>query len=152
MKVHLSVCFVFFSLAGMGGGVAGAQTVASAGPKVLSQAEVLVFDQMPANKTASGGESRNLQHGALTTGETVALHESMLPAGSVSGPQQHVIQHSELIVVREGTVMFEHGDKADKAGPGDVIYVAFGTMHRLRNVGDAPAKYVVIAIGGDTKK
>jgi mannose-6-phosphate isomerase-like protein (cupin superfamily) len=151
MKVHQSVCLVFFALAGMRCGVAGAQTVAPAGPKVLSQAEVLVFDQMPANKTAAGGEIRNLQHGALTTGETVALHESMLPAGNVSGPQ-HVIQHSELIVVREGTVMFEHGDKAEKAGPGDVIYVAFGTMHRLRNVGDAPAKYVVIAIGGDTKK
>jgi len=150
MKVQ-SVCVVFLALAGMGCGVAGAQTVASAGPKVLSQAEVLVFDQMPANKTASGGESRNILRGALTTGETVALHETVLPAGSVSGPP-HVIQHSELIVVREGTVMFEHGDKSERAGPGDVIYVAMGTMHRLKNVGDVPAKYVVVAIGGDTKK
>jgi len=150
MKVQ-SVCVVFLALAGMGGGVAGAQTVAPTEPRVLSQAEVLVFDQMPANKTASGGESRNLQRGALTTGETVALHETVLPAGTVSGPP-HVIQHSELIVVREGTVMFEHGDKAERAGAGDVIYVAFGTMHRLKNVGDVPAKYVVVAIGGDTKK
>jgi len=150
MKIQ-SVCVVFLALAGLGCGVTGAQTVAPAGPRVLSQAEVLVFDQMPANKTASGGESRNLQRGALTTGETVALHETVLPAGAVSGPP-HVIQHSELIVVREGAVMFEHGDKAEKAGAGDVIYVAFGTMHRLKNVGDVPAKYVVVAIGGDTKK
>jgi len=150
MKVQ-SVCLVFLALAGMGCGVAEAQTVAQTEPRVLSQAEVLVFDQMPANKTASGGESRNILRGALTTGETVALHETVLPAGSVSGPP-HVIQHSELIVVREGTVMFEHGDKAERAGPGDVIYVAMGTMHRLKNVGDVPAKYVVVAIGGDTKK
>jgi hypothetical protein len=30
--------------------------------------------------------------------------------------------------------------------------VAFGTLHTVKNIGDAPAKYVVIQIGGDTKK
>ena len=54
--------------------------------------------------------------------------------------------------MREGTVQFEHDGKAEEVGPGGVIYVAFGTMHRLRNVGNVPAKYVVIAIGGDTKR
>ncbi len=37
-------------------------------------------------------------------------------------------------------------------GPGGVIFVAIGTMHTVKNVGEVPAKYVVVQIGGDTKK
>ena len=55
-------------------------------------------------------------------------------------------------MVQEGTVGFEHDGKAEKVGPGGVIYVALGTLHRLKNVGDGPAKYFVVAIGGDMKK
>jgi len=48
--------------------------------------------------------------------------------------------------------MFDHDGTSEKAGPGDVIYVPLGTVHRVRNVGTVPAKYVVVAIGGDVKK
>jgi quercetin dioxygenase-like cupin family protein len=64
----------------------------------------------------------------------------------------HKIQHSEFIVVEQGTLEFEHDGKAERAGPGSIIYVAFGTEHAIKNAGDGPAKYVVIQIGGDTKK
>jgi hypothetical protein len=37
------------------------------------------------------------------------------------------------------------------AGPGSVIYVAYGTMHQARNAGTEPVRYTVIAIGGDAK-
>ena len=33
-----------------------------------------------------------------------------------------------------------------------MIYVAYGTMHRVRNIGKGKARYAVIAIGGDVKK
>lgn len=89
--------------------------------------------------------------GILTTGEPVAAHESIQPVGSTP-VALHPIHHSELIVVSEGDVMFDHDDISEKAGPGDVIYVPLGTVHRVRNVGTVPAKYVVIAIGGDVKK
>jgi mannose-6-phosphate isomerase-like protein (cupin superfamily) len=55
-------------------------------------------------------------------------------------------------MVQEGTVEFEHGEKAERVGAGGVIYVALGTLHTLKNVGDVPAKYFVVAIGGDMKK
>ena len=90
-------------------------------------------------------------NGTLTTGEAVGAHESMQPAGTVP-PALHKIQHSELIVVEQGTLEFDHDGKAERAGPGSIIYVAFGTVHAIKNVGDGPAKYVVIQIGGDTKK
>jgi mannose-6-phosphate isomerase-like protein (cupin superfamily) len=132
------------------GGVA-AEAQSSGGEKVLSQAQVFPVDGMTMRKMANGGESRDVVRGALVTGEAVGVHESVLPVGSVPNPQ-HVIQHSELIMVQEGTVEFEHGEKAERVGGGGVIYVALGTMHTLKNVGDVPAKYFVVAIGGDMKK
>ncbi len=63
----------------------------------------------------------------------------------------HTIQHSEIIVVIEGTMAFEHNGRSDKAGPGGVIFVAPGTLHTVKNVGDDAAKYCVIQVGGDTK-
>lgn len=128
---------------------AAAQSAAAAG--VLSQAQAFPVEQMTARKTANGGESRNVVRGVLKTGESVAVHESMQPAGAEPNPA-HRIEHSEFIVVQQGTVEFEHDGRSERVGPGGVIYVAFGTMHRLRNVGEGPAKYVVVAIGGDTKK
>jgi mannose-6-phosphate isomerase-like protein (cupin superfamily) len=146
---------VLFAFAVMTGGAARAQSaVAAPGmpeTKVLSQAEVFPFDQMTVKRNPNGGESRNIVQGALKTGEGVALHESMLPVGMSPNPG-HTIQHSEFIVVREGTLEFEHDGKSERVGPGGVIYVAFGTMHKIVNVGNVPAAYVVIAIGGDTKK
>lgn len=133
----------------LGGVAAGAQS--SGGEKILSQPQVFPFDEMPVRKMANGGESRDVVRVELVTGETVGVHESVLPVGSVPNPQ-HKIQHSELIMVQEGTVEFQHGDKADRVAAGGVIYVALGTMHTLKNVGDVPAKYFVVAIGGDMKK
>jgi mannose-6-phosphate isomerase-like protein (cupin superfamily) len=66
-----------------------------------------------------------------------------------------VIQHSEFILVREGELEFQHevtGQMvAEKVGPGGVVYVAYGTRHTAKNVGTVPAKYFVVAIGGDAK-
>ena len=102
----------------------------------------------------NGGESRDIAHGTLATGETVNLHQSMQVVGAVPNPA-HVIQHTEFIFVREGQLEFQHEVDgkmvSETAGPGGVIYVAFGTKHAVKNVGTVPAKYFVIAIGGDAK-
>lgn len=133
--------------------VAAAQSVpaTTSGAGMLTQAEVFPYDQMTVRRMPNGAESRNIVQGVLKTGEVVSLHESTQPVGSVPNPA-HRIEHSEFIVVSEGSVEFEHDGKAERVGPGGVIYVAFGTMHRMRNVGNVPARYVVIAIGGDTKR
>ncbi len=117
----------------------------------LSQAKVYTADAASVRKSANGNESMSVLRGLLSSGESVAVHESTQPMGA-EPVALHPIQHSELIVIREGDVMFDHDGKSEKAGPGDVIYVPLGTVHRVRNVGSVPAKYVVVAIGGDTKK
>jgi mannose-6-phosphate isomerase-like protein (cupin superfamily) len=120
----------------------------------LGAARALPFDQMTARTNASGGESRDIAHGTLATGETVNLHQSMQVVGQTPAPL-HVIQHSEFILVREGEIEFDHEVEgkivAEKVGPGGVVYVAFGTRHVIKNAGSVPAKYFVIAIGGDAK-
>lgn len=131
---------------------AEAQAALSPSPsETLSQPKVYATDQAPANKSANGTESRSLLRGALPTGEQVAAHESIQPVGAPP-VALHPIHHSELIVVREGEVMFDHDSTSEKAVPGDIMYVPLGTIHRVRNIGTVPAKYTVIAIGGDVKK
>lgn len=118
---------------------------------MLSESKVYDFSALPARKMANGGESRDVVTGTLATGEAVSIHESMQPAGLPPNPA-HAISHSEFIFVQEGTLEYRHDGKVERAGPGSVIYVAYGTMHAVKNIGDGPAKYAVIAIGGDVKK
>jgi mannose-6-phosphate isomerase-like protein (cupin superfamily) len=120
----------------------------------LGAARAIPFETMTARTNASGGESRDVAHGTLATGETVNIHQSMQVVGQPP-PALHVIQHSEFICVREGELEFQHEVDgkivAERVGPGGVFYVAFGTKHLIKNVGTVPAKYFVIAIGGDAK-
>jgi XRE family transcriptional regulator, regulator of sulfur utilization len=144
-------CVALLAVVTMDCVMAEAQTAAPAGGIGLAHSEVFPFDQMTVRKMVNGGESRDVLHGVLTSGEVVAVHESMQPAGAVP-VVLHTIQHSELILVQEGTVAFEHDGKSETVGAGGVIYVALGTLHRIKNVGDGQAKYFVVQVGGDTKK
>jgi mannose-6-phosphate isomerase-like protein (cupin superfamily) len=133
------------------GAVVKAQTpVATAPAGALSQSRVYTLDQMPVRKMANGGESRDVLRGTLTTSEIIGVHESTQPAGMKPNPP-HTIQHTEVMVVIEGTLAFEHDGKSEKVGPGGVIFVASGTLHTVRNVGEGTAKYCVVQMGGDTK-
>jgi mannose-6-phosphate isomerase-like protein (cupin superfamily) len=109
---------------------------------------------LPATATANGGERWQMVHGTTATGESVELHQSMQTPGTPP-PALHVINHSELILVREGTLKFQHevdGKVVEEtAGPGSMLYVAFGTRHAVSNAGTVPARYFVVAIGGDAK-
>ena len=118
--------------------------------RTLSDSEVLYTDRMPATLSGNGGKSWNVVQGVLATGEAIAVHKSLQPVGVPPNPL-HTVQHSELILVQEGTLLFEYDGKSEKVGPGGVILVAMGTRHAARNVGNVPAKYLVIAIGGDTR-
>jgi XRE family transcriptional regulator, regulator of sulfur utilization len=119
-------------------------------PNPLASARVFHYSRMTPHTAANGAVGRNFFSGALATGETVAAHETMQPAGTRPNPP-HRIHHSEFIVIQQGTVEFLHDGEAERAGPGSIIYVAYNTLHTVRNIGKGPVKYVVIQIGGDTK-
>ncbi len=122
---------------------------------LLDHSQVFEFDQMPVRRMPNGGESRDIVHGELATGEGVQLHQSMQVVGAAPNPL-HVVEHSEFIFVSEGELEFQHvvadGTLAsERVDPGGVIYVAYGTKHTVKNVGGGVARYFVIAIGGDAK-
>jgi mannose-6-phosphate isomerase-like protein (cupin superfamily) len=124
------------------------------GGGTLGPARAIQFDKVPAAATANGGDRRVMLHGRLETGEMVELHQSMQTPGTPA-PPLHVIQHSEMILVREGTLRFDHEVDGkvvtETVGPGGMLYVAFGTRHAVSNAGSTPARYFVVAIGGDAK-
>lgn len=143
MKTVLTAAALAFACA-----VACAQ---NAQPNPLATARVFAFDQMTPHTAASGAVGRNVFTGTLATGESVGAHETMQPAGTKPNPP-HRIHHSEIIVVEQGTLEFLHDGEIERAGPGSIIYVAYNTLHTVRNIGSGPAKYVVIQVGGDTAK
>jgi quercetin dioxygenase-like cupin family protein len=120
-------------------------------PIDLSRSRVFRLADLPAHKNANGSVSWNVMHGRLPTGEQIALHVSMQPAGTVPNPA-HRIEHSEIICLREGALEFQHDGMTEQATAGDVLFVAKGTMHGVRNVGAGPAAYLVLAIGGDVNQ
>lgn len=121
------------------------------GSNVLATSRVFTLDETAARTAPNGAIGHSVFTGTLATGESVAVHETMQPAGTAPNPL-HRIQHSEVIVVEQGTLEFEHDGKTERAAAGSIIYVAFGTLHTLKNVGDGPARYVVLQVGGDTRK
>lgn len=116
----------------------------------LAAAKIFDYASLPLAHNANGSERRDVVTGKLATGEPVHIHESMQPAGLKPNPA-HAIKHSEFILVTQGHLEFGHDGKTEIAGPGSVIYVAYGTMHQARNAGPGPVKYTVIAIGGDAQ-
>lgn len=117
----------------------------------LSRSRVFRLAEADAHKNANGSESWNVLHGRLPTGEQIALHVSMQPAGTPPNPA-HRIEHTEIICLREGALDFQHDGTTEHATAGDLLFVAKGTMHGVRNVGAGSAAYVVLAIGGDVNQ
>jgi XRE family transcriptional regulator, regulator of sulfur utilization len=117
----------------------------------LANSRAFAFEQMKPKANANGSESRFFFTGTLATGESISVHESVQPVGT-KPPKPHTIHHSEIIVIQAGAVEYHHDGVVERAGPGSILYVKIGSEHFVANVGDGPAKYAVIAIGGDVKE
>jgi len=123
-----------------------------AGGGTLGSARAIPFDSIRTTATTNGGERRVMMHGTLATGERIELHQSMQTPGTAA-PAFHVVKHSELILICEGTLNYRHEVDGkiveETAGPGGVFYVAYGTNHSVSNIGTTPARYFVVQMGGD---
>ncbi len=103
------------------------------------------FSELPM-KNANGAEIRAVLKGKLATGETLEVHETTLPPGAMPhAPHHHV--HSEMWLIREGTVQLTINGTSHVIGPGSVGFVHSNDEHGIKNVGTTPAIYFVVAVG-----
>jgi mannose-6-phosphate isomerase-like protein (cupin superfamily) len=103
------------------------------------------FETLPV-QSSNGAQFRAVLRGKLATGESLEVHETTLPPGGAPHPPHHHL-HSEMWLIREGTVELMVGGTTWKLGPGSVGFVHSNDEHGIRNIGSAPATYFVVAIG-----
>jgi len=144
------LCVALSAFAAMAGVSADAQTPAQAlpGENNLSKSQTFAFDKLPVHKSENG-VTRPVVQGVLITGEAVEMHETMLLPGHMPHPP-HMHRHSEFMMVREGLLEFDNNGVKERVGPGGVIFAASNVMHGLKNIGETPANYFVIAIGRES--
>lgn len=103
------------------------------------------YDKLPLH-TSNTAAIRSVLKGKLATGESVEVHETTLPPGSAPHPPHHH-PHSEMWLIREGTVDITVNNTTTRLGPGSVGFVRSNDEHGIKNVGLTPATYFVVAIG-----
>ncbi len=103
------------------------------------------FGKLPVEKS-NGAEFRSIMKGKLLTGESVEVHETSLPPNGFPHPPHHH-EHSEMWLIREGTVQITITGTPHVLGPGGLGFVRSNEEHGIRNVGTTVANYYVVAIG-----
>jgi mannose-6-phosphate isomerase-like protein (cupin superfamily) len=124
---------------------AASEAQTSAAPAQLIASGAYPFDKMPVTRTAVS-EAHHIFAGKLATGELVEVHESILPPGGSPHPPHHHL-HSEMWLVREGTIEFTVDGTVYHIGAGSAGFAASMTEHGVENSGTTPATYFVVAIG-----
>lgn len=144
------LCVALAALATLGSMSAEAQTTTpheNAGPDTqLLHSKIFPYDSLKPHLAAKGWESRDVVKGTLATGEFVEVHETTLAPGQMPHPP-HRHTHSEFLLIREGRLEVKSDGEDGIVASGGVIFTASGVLHSLKNIGDIPAKYFVVAVG-----
>ncbi len=90
--------------------------------------------------------TRHILKGRLATGESIEVHETTLPPGGAPHPPHHHV-HSEMWLIREGTVEITIEGKAHRIYSGSLGFVRSNEEHGVTNPTDRPATYFVVAVG-----
>ncbi|MGA9813184.1 MAG: cupin domain-containing protein [Terriglobales bacterium] len=105
------------------------------------------FDNAPLHVANNNAQIRMMLRGKLATGEGIEVHQTTLPPGGAPTATTHHHPHSEMWLVREGTIELTVIDKKFRLYPGSVGFVASNEEHGIRNIGTTPALYFVVAVG-----
>ncbi|HEX3435613.1 MAG TPA: cupin domain-containing protein [Pseudacidobacterium sp.] len=105
------------------------------------------FDQLQAH-TNGGNTARPILNGVTHSGVRLEAHETVLAPGAMPHPPHHHI-HEELFLLSKGTLDFTIAGKSTTLGPGSAAFIHSGEEHGVRNIGDEPAQYFVVAIGSE---
>jgi len=91
--------------------------------------------------------SQRYAMGTLKAGNIrLEIHETTQEVGAPHEPiESHL--HSEIWLVREGTVELTVNGKAQRLTAGEMGLCVAGDKHYIQNVGDTPASYFVVTVG-----
>jgi mannose-6-phosphate isomerase-like protein (cupin superfamily) len=103
------------------------------------------FEKLPI-RTPNDAQIRDVLKGKLATGESLEVHETTLAPGGAPHPAHHHV-HSEMWLIREGTVEITVKGTSSRLGPGSVGFVHSNDEHGIKNAGTTAATYFVVAIG-----
>jgi quercetin dioxygenase-like cupin family protein len=118
---------------------------AIAGADQAMPSAMFPFDKLPV-RTPNNAQIRDVLKGKLATGESLEVHQTtLLPGGAPHPPHRH--QHSEMWLIREGTVEITVNGTNYRLGPGSVGFVESNDEHGIKNVGTTSATYFVVAVG-----
>lgn len=113
---------------------------------------VYPFEELKVHQANSGAaQIRAILKGKLATGESIEVHETTLPPGGAPHPP-HRHEHSEMWLIREGTVELNISGKAHRLTAGSLGFVRSNEEHGISNPSDAPASYFVVAVGPGADK
>jgi mannose-6-phosphate isomerase-like protein (cupin superfamily) len=104
------------------------------------------FEKLAVKTSPSGLQTREAFKGKLATGESIETHATTLPPGAMPHPPHHHV-HSEMFLMREGTLELTVNGKSYRLEPGGVGFVRSNEEHGVKNVGTTPANYFVVEIG-----
>ena len=106
---------------------------------------MFLFDRMPV-QTSDQGEVRPVLKGKLATGESLEVHQTtLLPGATLHLPHRHL--HSEMCLIREGTVEVTVNGTSTRMGPGSVGFFHSNDEHGIKNPGTTRATYFIVNIG-----
>jgi mannose-6-phosphate isomerase-like protein (cupin superfamily) len=104
------------------------------------------FEKLTPHTAPSGAQIRAILKGKLVTGESIETHETTLPPGVMPHPPHHHV-HTEMFLLREGTLELTVNGTSYRLGPGAVGFVRSNEEHGVKNVGTTPANYFVVEVG-----
>jgi mannose-6-phosphate isomerase-like protein (cupin superfamily) len=120
-------------------------TQTSAQESTAMPSAMFPFEKL-AVRTADSAQYREALKGKLATGESLEVHETTLAPGGAPHPPHHHA-HSEMWLIRDGTVEITVNGKSYQLGPGSVGFVRSNDEHGIKNAGTTPATYFVVEIG-----
>ena len=113
--------------------------------KTALASEILRYEDLEVHRNGANG-SRPILHGETHTGLPIELHETELAPGEAPHPPHHHA-HSEMWLVREGTLEFTVNGKSYRIGPGSAGFAASNDEHGVSNPGATPVTYFVVEVG-----
>ena len=105
------------------------------------------FDKAPLHVANNNAQVRMMLRGKLATGEGIEVHQTTLPPGGAPTATTHHHPHSEMWLIREGTIELTVNDKKYRLDPGSVGFVRSNEEHGIRNISTMAAVYFVVAVG-----